>query len=148
LNELDESVTVATLPPFARVTPRQMVATVKIIPYAAPRTAVSRAIEVARSGNRPLVSVAPFKALKAGLVQTRLPGTRDKVLDKAVGTTGKRLTSLGSILAGAADGDIRALGAEGLRDAVTDATGAANHQHLPAAEIQFVHRSRSFFFVF
>ena len=40
LNELDESVTVATLPPFARVEPRQMVATVKIIPYAAPRTAV------------------------------------------------------------------------------------------------------------
>jgi molybdenum cofactor cytidylyltransferase len=100
LNELDESVTVATLPPFARVSPRQMVATVKIIPYAAPRSAVRRAIEVARSGNRPLVSVAPFKAMKAGLVQTRLPGTRDKVLDKAVGTTGKRLTSLGSTLAG------------------------------------------------
>src|SRR5262249_14227775 len=100
LNELDESVTVATLPPFARVSPRQMVATVKIIPYAAPRTAVGRAVEVARSGNRPLVSVAPFKAMKAGLVQTRLPGTRDKVLDKAVGTTGKRLTSLGSTLAG------------------------------------------------
>ena len=100
LNELDKADTVATLPPFARVSPRQMVATVKIIPYAAPRTAVGRAIEVARSGNRPLVSVAPFKAMKAGLVQTRLPGTRDKVLDKAVSTTGKRLTSLGSTLAG------------------------------------------------
>jgi hypothetical protein len=46
---------------------------------------------------------------------------------------------VGSARAGAADGDIRALGAEGLRDAVTDAAGAANHQHLPAAEIQFVH---------
>ena len=100
LNELDESVTVATLPPFARVEPRQMVATVKIIPYAAPRTAVARAIDVAKSANRPLVSVAPFQAMRAGLVQTRLPGTRDKVLDKAVGTTGKRLTSLGSTLAG------------------------------------------------
>jgi len=100
LNELDESVTVATLPPFARVEPRQMVATVKIIPYAAPRTAVARAIAVAKSANRPLISVAPFKAMRAGLVQTRLPGTRDKVLDKAVGTTGKRLTSLGSALVG------------------------------------------------
>jgi molybdenum cofactor cytidylyltransferase len=100
LNELDESVTVATLPPFARVEPRQMVATVKIIPYAAPRTAVAKAIEVAMSANQPLVSVAPFKAMRAGLVQTRLPGTRDKVLDKAVGTTGKRLTSLGSALVG------------------------------------------------
>jgi molybdenum cofactor cytidylyltransferase len=100
LNELNESVTVATLPPFARVEPRQMVATVKIIPYAAPRTAVQRAVEVAHSGNQPLISIAPFKAMKAGLVQTKLPGTRDKVLDKAVGTTGKRLTSLGSTLAG------------------------------------------------
>jgi len=100
LNELDESVTVATLPPYARVTPRQMVATVKIIPYAAPRTAVDRAIEVAKAANQPLISVAPFKAMRAGLVQTRLPGTRDKVLDKAVNTTGKRLTSLGSTLVG------------------------------------------------
>jgi len=100
LNELHESVTVATLPPYARVTPRQMVATVKIIPYAAPRTAVDRAIEVAKASNQPMVSVAPFKPMRAGLVQTRLPGTRDKVLDKAVGTTGKRLTSLGSALVG------------------------------------------------
>ncbi|MBN9539695.1 MAG: molybdopterin-binding/glycosyltransferase family 2 protein [Reyranella sp.] len=100
LNELDESVTVATLPPYARVEPRQMVATVKIIPYAAPRTAVARAVGVAKSANQPLVSVAPFQAMRAGLVQTRLPGTRDKVLDKAVGTTSKRLTSLGSMLAG------------------------------------------------
>ncbi len=100
LNELDESVTVATLPPFARVTPRQMVATVKIIPYAAPRSAVRRAVEVAQSANQPLVSIAPFKTMRAGLVQTRLPGTRDKVLDKAVGTTTKRLTSLGSTLNG------------------------------------------------
>ena len=100
LNELDESVTVATLPPYARVEPRQMVATVKIIPYAAPRTAVARAVGVAKSANQPLVSVAPFQAMRAGLVQTRLPGPRDKVLDKAVGTTSKRLTSLGSMLAG------------------------------------------------
>lgn len=100
LNELDESVTVATLPPYARVSPRQMVATVKIIPYAAPRTAVDRAIEVAKASNQPMISVAPFKPMRAGLVQTRLPGTRDKVLDKGLSTTGKRLTSLGSTLVG------------------------------------------------
>ena len=100
LNELDKSVTVATLPPYARVGPRQMVATVKIIPYAAPRRAVDRAMQVATSANQPLVSVAPFKPMRAGLVQTRLPGTRDKVLNKAVDTTTKRLTSLGSALVG------------------------------------------------
>src|SRR6185369_13837707 len=46
------------------------------------------------------VSVVAVSLKKKGLVQTRLPGTRDKVLDKAVSTTGKRLTSLGSVLAG------------------------------------------------
>ena len=100
LNELHESVTVATLPPFARVEPRQMVATVKIIPYGAPRTAVARAVDVAKTANQPMISVAPFQAMRAGLVQTRLPGTRDKVLDKAVSTTTRRLTSLGSTLNG------------------------------------------------
>ena len=33
-NGLDPAITLATLPAFARVAPRQMVATVKIIPYA------------------------------------------------------------------------------------------------------------------
>jgi molybdenum cofactor cytidylyltransferase len=93
-------VTLATLPSFARVTPRQMVATVKIIPYATPRAAVDRAIGVAKESNQPMVSVAPFRPMRAGLVQTRLPGTRDKALDKAVSTTSKRLTSLGSTLVG------------------------------------------------
>ncbi len=71
LNELHESVTVATLPPFARVEPRQMVATVKIIPYGAPRAAVARAVDVAKAANLPMISVAPFQAMRAGLVQTR-----------------------------------------------------------------------------
>jgi molybdenum cofactor cytidylyltransferase len=100
LNELHESVTVATLPPYARVSPRQMVATVKIIPYAAPRTAVARAVGVAEAANQKMVSVAPFHAMRVGLVQTRLPGTRDKVLEKGLSTTDKRLKSLGSELIG------------------------------------------------
>ena len=33
LNAVDPAITLATLPDFARVRPRQMVATVKIIPY-------------------------------------------------------------------------------------------------------------------
>ncbi len=63
---------------------------------------VTRAVDVAHSANRPLISVAPFRAMRAGLVQTRLPGTRDKVLDKAVGTTTKRLVagSVGTVPSG------------------------------------------------
>jgi hypothetical protein len=49
---------------------------------------------------------------------------------------------IGGIGAGAADRDAGALAAKRLRDAVADPAGAADHQHLPAAEIKFVHRLR------
>ena len=45
--------------------------------------------------------------------------------------------------AGAADMHARAPGAERLGDAVADAAGAADHENLLAAEIQFVHRAPS-----
>src|SRR5207244_5160695 len=44
LNSVDEAVTLGTLPPFAVVEPRQMVATVKIIPFAVPQSAVEAAV--------------------------------------------------------------------------------------------------------
>src|SRR5713226_9410172 len=47
LNSVDEAVTLGTLPPFAVVEPRQMVATVKIIPFAVPEAAVEAAAEFA-----------------------------------------------------------------------------------------------------
>jgi len=96
LNALDEAITIATLPAFAAVTPKQMVATIKIIPFAAPRAALQRALDLI--GGTPLVSVAAFRPLKAGLVQTSLPGTRAKVLDKAVETTRARMVGIGGAL--------------------------------------------------
>lgn len=96
VNAVDESVTVATLPAFAPVAPGQMVATVKIIPFAAPREAVERAI--ALMAGEPPLRAAPFRPLAAALIQTRLPGTKDSTLDKTVGVTGARLAALGGAL--------------------------------------------------
>src|SRR5207302_6241258 len=48
---------------------------------------------------------------------------------------------IGSRSAGAANINARAFGTECLRDAVADAAGAAHHQNLLAAKIQFVHRA-------
>ncbi|MDP6953676.1 MAG: 4-diphosphocytidyl-2C-methyl-D-erythritol kinase, partial [Alphaproteobacteria bacterium] len=59
LNLIDETVTVATLPPHERVVARQMLATVKIIPLAAPETSVAKAEALG-----PLLRVAPFTAKK------------------------------------------------------------------------------------
>jgi len=96
LNLLDESVTVATLPAFTPVTSGQMVATVKIIPFAAPERVVAAAEALAAG---PMIQVAPWLGLKAGLIQTVLPGTKPGVLDKTVTATGARLAAVGAGLA-------------------------------------------------
>jgi molybdenum cofactor cytidylyltransferase len=94
LNLVDEAVTLGTLPRFAVVEPRQMVATVKIIPFAAPETAVARCAAAAAEDG-PLLGVAPFRALSFGLVQTRLPGLKETILDKTREVTLGRLAALG-----------------------------------------------------
>jgi molybdenum cofactor cytidylyltransferase len=97
LNLVDEAITIGTLPPFAVVEPKQMVATVKIIPFAAPEEAVKRCAQVAISEG-PLLRVAPFQPLSVGLVQTRLPGLKESILDKTRQVTEGRLSALGCAL--------------------------------------------------
>ena len=99
LNLLHESVTVATLPPHAVVEPRQMLATIKIIPFAAPEGCVAAARRIAGEDG-PLVRVAPFVAKAVGLVSTRLPGMKESLLDKNVQSVSARLEALNSRLAG------------------------------------------------
>ncbi len=99
LNLVDEAITIATLPPFDLVEKGQMVATVKIIPFATPRTALERAKAIAQEGG-PLLRIAPLKAHPVGLVMTTLPGTKPNVLDKTVAVLRNRLSTLGSEVAG------------------------------------------------
>src|SRR5216683_2814116 len=94
LNLVDEAITLGTLPPFAVVEPRQMVATVKIIPFGAPEGAVSDCVHAATSEG-PLLRVASFRELTVGLVQTRLPGLKESILDKTRQVTEGRLAALG-----------------------------------------------------
>lgn len=95
VNAADESVTVATLAPYAVVAPGEMVATVKIIPFAAPESAVAAA--VAAAGQSPL-RVAPFLTKRAALVSTQLPGQKSALLDKNRTSLEARLAPLGSSL--------------------------------------------------
>src|SRR5271166_4459270 len=97
LNLVDEAITLGTLPPFAVVEPRQMLATVKVIPFGASEEAVKRCVQAAISEG-PLLSVAPFRPLSVGLVQTRLPGLKESILDKTRQVTEGRLKALGCTL--------------------------------------------------
>ena len=96
LNRLHESLTLATVQPFDIVSARQMLATAKIIPFAAPRAIVEEALALA--AGPPMVSLAPFRPHRAGLVITDLPGTKKSLRDKTVAAIGGRLAALGSTL--------------------------------------------------
>jgi molybdenum cofactor cytidylyltransferase len=97
LNLVDETITLATIAPYGVVAPKQMVATVKVIPFAVRQQSVDACVREASSGG-PLLSIAPFQAQRVALIQTRLPGLKESVLEKTVEATRERLMSLGSTL--------------------------------------------------
>ncbi len=94
LNRIDEAVTLATLAPFDLVEPRQLAATVKIIPFAVSGAALARCLEAARAGAGPLVRVAALRPRPVGLLQTRLPGMKESILDKTRRVVDARLAAL------------------------------------------------------
>jgi len=95
LNEIDESITFATLPAFKAVVPGEMVATVKIIPFAVPAAQRDAALAVARK-EAPLLRVAPYRIRRVGVVSTQLPGLAAKVIDKTLKVTQERLAPAGA----------------------------------------------------
>ncbi len=95
LNFVSEELTVATLPTMTPVTPRQMVATVKVIPFSASSPNLA-ACEAIANEACPLIRVAPFEPMRIAYIQTRLEGTKESVLDKSTRVLSDRLDRLGS----------------------------------------------------
>ena len=93
-NLVDESITFAALSPFEVVEPKQLLGTIKIIPFAAPKSAIEAGLEIAR-GEGPLLRVATFKRKQVALIQTSLPGQKEAVLDKTRDSINARLAALG-----------------------------------------------------
>jgi molybdenum cofactor cytidylyltransferase len=94
LNRVDPAITLATLSEFATVTPGQMVATVKIIPFAVARTRVDAAL--AAVANVEVIRIAPFVRRKVGLVGTVLPSLKPAVMDKTRKHLEDRLATAGA----------------------------------------------------
>jgi len=95
-NRFDEAITLATLEAFAPVRDGTMVATVKIIPFAAPKPAVDGALASIAEGG--LFRVRPFKPTRVGFVASVLPATPDKVLAKTARVLAERLQPTGATL--------------------------------------------------
>jgi molybdenum cofactor cytidylyltransferase len=96
-NLVDEAATLATVAPYALVEKKQMVATIKIVPFGVPRAIIERCTALA-AADGPMIRVAPLIPTDACLIQTRLPGFKESILDKTVEVTKARLASLDSRL--------------------------------------------------
>jgi len=98
INALHEGLTLATLPDASAVAPRDMVATVKVIPFAVPGMALDQVERLARAA--PPLSVHPFRPLRVGLVLTELPGLKEQTTDATIAATEARVAALtGTLLA-------------------------------------------------
>jgi molybdenum cofactor cytidylyltransferase len=97
VNAVDEAVTVATLPPYRAVADGDMVATVKIIPFATPARTLDAAL--AALGPAGAIAVQPFRSMRIGVVSTMLPGLKASVVAKTLRALEARLASTGARIA-------------------------------------------------
>jgi molybdenum cofactor cytidylyltransferase len=91
VNAHDEAMTLGTLAPFAPVAKGEIVATVKIIPFAAPEALTLNAARTAKG----VLRLAPFGRRRVSFIQTTLPGTAAKLLAKTAEVTEARCAALG-----------------------------------------------------
>ncbi|MCA9970076.1 MAG: molybdopterin-binding protein [Anaerolineales bacterium] len=96
LNE-QPGITLATLRHNTAVSPAKMVATVKIIPYAVPETAV-RAVEALQAAG-PLVHVDPLPNRRVDLLLSGSPAARERIVGSFDPPLRQRIEQLGSTLA-------------------------------------------------
>ena len=93
-NSVHESITLGTVVPFQNVSKGQMIATLKIIPFAIP-SKLLRKIKANKEDFENLLHVAPYPEKKVTLIQSRLPGTKETVLNSTLEATSFRLQNLG-----------------------------------------------------
>ena len=94
INAVDEAITVATLPPYAAVADGEMVATVKIIPFAVNGAPLARG-----TGGVPgAVRVAPFLPLRLGVVSTLLPALKPSTIAKTLNVLEARLAPARAVI--------------------------------------------------
>ncbi|HLB30834.1 MAG TPA: molybdopterin-binding protein [Gammaproteobacteria bacterium] len=93
INLIHEAVTLATLEPLTAVQPGQLVATVKIIPFAVPGEILA-VCEREAAAAAPVLKIAPFQPKRAGFIQTILPGIQDSMLNKTTRVLRRRLDAV------------------------------------------------------
>lgn len=94
-NLVDEAITLALVPPYQAVEEGQMIGTLKIISFAVAGDRVLLTEEIGRR-EQPMVRLQPYRSTAVGLVQSRLSGTKESVLDSTMEVTRARLHGMAS----------------------------------------------------
>ncbi len=97
LNLIDEAVTLATLADRSVVAPGDMVATLKIIPFAV-GAATMAAAEALIGAGEPAFVLKPFRRLTVGLVLTTLPQLKEAAITHTITATGARIAAHGGAM--------------------------------------------------
>lgn len=90
LNAMDEGLGLATLADESLVHPGTLVASLKIIPFFIAQASLDAALKI-----NGLVDIAPFQAMTAGLIQTKLDHLKPSVLNKTEEVMRQRLATVG-----------------------------------------------------
>ena len=92
VNQINETVTVATLANMEAVNTGQIVATVKVIPFAVDATVMEH-VEAALA--KPAVALAPYKSKRFALLSTIAPGLKPSVIEATEALTRRRVEAIG-----------------------------------------------------
>lgn len=88
LNEVDEQVTLATLPHYRAVVEGEMIGTVKVIPFAVAEKTVARAIAAFPAQG---LSIAPYLPKRIVVISTLLPGLKSSTVEKTLRVMAERM---------------------------------------------------------
>ena len=95
INRIDPGITLATLGEHAAVEAGRMVATIKIIPFAVPRTKVFDVLHKIGQRGQP-IEILPYRPLKVAVISTLLPALKPSVVAKTFKVLCERLAPSGA----------------------------------------------------
>lgn len=93
-NRVHEAVTIATLPDMASVATGQIVATIKIIPFAVAAGVLASVEKILAEG---CLRVAPFQPKKFALISTLLPGLKPSVVSGTEEVLQRRIAEINGV---------------------------------------------------
>lgn len=91
MNNIDESITIATLPNHSKVAKGSLIATIKIIPYAVDKQHLNSVVHVISDNT---VQLFPFKPKSVDLILTKTTGFKESLLSKGEKIIATRIAPL------------------------------------------------------